>query len=260
MDTSIIRKQNIYKRYDIIYASLPKNIGENELKLINVLHKEAQKVIGNCNDKNAKCPTEHKKIMLNTNDLAKALKINSKDNRHIARVIHKTLENLSNFPIKMRNWVHPISGIKYDWYNTKLVFEHKREKYKREIEVTLSEFFLLAIWRRNKYVTIDTNATSSFQSKYTIRLYEALMFQISKKKDKYIDMNVEILNQIFMSPENKFISVFKNKIIRYKIKEDMKEWLNFEYEVHKKDKIITFKIINYINSTGTKKSTTTLKN
>jgi len=251
MDTSIIRKQNIYKRYDLVYSAIPTTFGENELKLINVLHKKAQKIIGNCNDKNAKCPTEHKKININISDIAKMMKVDKNKNQHIT--IKNSLQKLKQHTVNLRNFIHPITGDKYDWWDTSIVLEYKKLKNSRTATVTLSEFFLLAIWRRNKYVTIDTNATSSFKSKYTIRLYEALMFQISKKKDKYIDMNVEILNQIFMSPENKFISVFKNKIIKHKIKEDMKEWLNFEYEVHKKDKIITFKIINYINSSTRKK-------
>jgi len=247
MDTSAIRKQNIYKRYDLIYASLPTSIKENELKLINVLHKEAQKVIGNCNDKKSKYPKEAKKIKLNVNDLAKLLKIDNCDSRNIARTIEKTLDSLANYPIKLRNFHHPITGVVYSWYNTKLVLEHKKEAYSREIEVTLSEYFLLAIWRRNKYVTIDTNATSSFKSKYTIRLYEAMMFQIGKRKDIYISMNLEILNQIFLSPKNKYISFFKSRITTLNIQEDMKEWLEFKYEVHSKDKIITFEIIDFVD-------------
>ena len=158
--------------------------------------------------------------------------------------IRTSINNLFSTDIVLKDFTHPISGSKYREYHTHIINKYGYKKENKNIcEIEFDELFLVNILRHPKkdskignFTPIRLHSSASLRSKYAKRLYE---YAMSINGKETFSMSMNSLNKLFGTNHKYFGRIVE---ILKRIEEQMKQVVQFEYEVFKKDKLISFKI------------------
>jgi hypothetical protein len=126
--------------------------------------------------------------------------------------------------------------------DVRLIAKSDKDARENEFEIQFNEWFLQTSTRHfnqqvGNYTNVKIVTVASLKSKHAKKLYEILESQ--KYKHKSFAIKLKTLNRVF-NLEDKPLSYF-TKIINI-AKPLVDQLIKFEYEVHKKDKLISFNI------------------
>ncbi len=184
----------------------------------------------------------------------------------------KSVEKLEYIAFELNNYRDWEKNEFIIWQKTRLVitpnFKTKGEERKKATcEISFAKELATACWQKTDYTHLDFKTLNSFTSKYAIRFYEALVAKIqyytnsNNYKTEY-DFKQEELEGIFDVKLSSIPIGFKNFLdnkIHFDdvVIPDLQGKLQFDYEIHGKDKIITFKFQkDYLEQFRTRKADT----
>jgi hypothetical protein len=160
-------------------------------------------------------------------------------NKYIT-MIKESIMRIYDVSIIMKNFIHPDSGEKMVEAHTRIFnfVGFDKEDDLNIIHIKIEPLFLNPILRKKaNYTAIDLTKSRAIRSKYGKRLYEHLLSLKGYRNE--FTLRVDDLNKLFGVNENG-ISYF-TKILK-RIYNQVNDELCFKYEVHKKDKCVSFVI------------------
>jgi len=184
----------------------------------------------------------------------------------------KSVEKLEYIAFELNNYRDWEKDEFIIWQKTRLVitpnFKTEGEECKKATcEISFAKELAAACWQKTDYTHLDFKMLNSFTSKYAIRFYEALVAKIqyytnsNNYKTEY-DFKQDELEGIFYMKLSSVPIGFKNFLdnkIHFDdvVIPDLQSKLHFDYEIHSKDKIITFKFQkDYLEQFRTRKADT----
>lgn len=159
--------------------------------------------------------------------------------------IKNAIEELYQTDFVLKNFTHPITGSKYREFHTRIVEAYGYRKEDPYIcDIHMSEMYLVNIMRHPKgdyrignFTPIRLYSVSALRGKHTKRFYEYIESMIDTKKE--FALSLDSLNKLFGAKYNSLSDLVK---IITRTQEQLEEIYNFNFEVFKKDKLISFKI------------------
>ncbi len=234
------KKMIVYKHNPVIRGHFEKDdaaltvLSEFDLDMLNVVYKLTQDrlkgVLPNIYD-------IQEMQRYSCVELSKELKMSTKRYKEI---IQKSIQNIYEVNIVLKNYIDPITGKKIDSYQSRIFKEigFNKEDDENIIYIGIAPLFLNAILRRKtNYTAIDLNTTRKIRSKYGKRLYEHLASLKGYKNE--FTLRVKELNELFGFNEK---GVRRFTQIMARCYDSVNENIAFSYEVHSKDKCISFVI------------------
>ena len=191
--------------------------------------------------------TDRTRAQISISDIKHALGSNIKANTYIED-IKKSIDNIFNTEIMLKNFTNPFDNIKYKEYHTRIILSYGYlENEPNTLDILFDDLFIVNILRHTNrdisklegnFTPIKTLDTRSIKSKYGKRLYEYMLSV--KNKNKEFTLGVDELNKLFgtnhttLSEHNRILTRIKPKVC---VK------IEFEYTLYKRDKKIFFRIL-----------------
>lgn len=170
----------------------------------------------------------------------------------------KTIKKLENIAFDLNNYRDWKKSQFIIWQRTRLVINPKfiledKERINAICKISFPYELAVACWQKTDYTHLNFKIINNFKSKYALRIYEVLISKIQYRVNQHdykceYDLTKNELEDIFQEDlsANNIKNGFKNWLTtRIRIQETVEEiqkYLNVSYEIHSKDRIITFKI------------------
>lgn len=159
--------------------------------------------------------------------------------------IKNAIEELYQTDIVLKDFTHPITGSKYREFHARIIEAYGYRKEDKNIcDIQINEMFLVNVMRHPKqdcrignFTPIRLYSVSALRGKHTKRLYEYIESMIDTRKE--FSLSLDSLNKLFGAKYNSLSDLVK---IITRTQEQLEEIYNFNFEVFKKDKLISFKI------------------
>lgn len=159
--------------------------------------------------------------------------------------IKNAIEELYQTDIVLKDFTHPITGSKYREFHARIIEAYGYRKEDKNIcDLQMNEMFLVNVMRHPKqdcrignFTPIRLYSVSALRGKHTKRLYEYVESMIDTRKE--FSLSLDSLNKLFGAKYNSLSDLVK---IITRTQEQLEEIYNFDFEVFKKDKLISFKI------------------